>query len=165
MLLALRAFVLVFFMLAPVCAQSIMEKTARDETVSIRSDDTEMRSAVAQAKSELQMFLSLAQAPRRDMKDFAVKVAIPSTSEFLWLADIQRSGDRLLGYVANTPRTVTNLKLGDRLAFKQDDIVDWKYNEGAVMKGNYTGCVLIRKESPEQQELFRKTYGLDCRRP
>lgn len=142
-----------------------MEKAARDETISIRSDDVKLREAYALAKSGLEAFLTLAQAPRSGMSDFAVKVGVPAASEFLWLAPFKPYGDSFVGHVANTPRNIPNLKYGDRLLFKRDDIVDWKYYEGTVMKGNYTGCVLLRRETPEQQELFRKRYGLDCRRP
>jgi uncharacterized protein YegJ (DUF2314 family) len=151
------------FWVTPASAQSIMEKAKRDETISIRSDDANMREAVALAKSGLQTFLTLAQSPRPDMSDFAVKVEVPSAREFLWLAPFKPHGSDFIGQVANTPRNVANLKFGDRLLFKRDDIVDWKYHEGAVMKGNYTGCVLLRRETPAQQELFRQRYGLDCR--
>jgi hypothetical protein len=30
------------------------------------------------------------------------------------------------------------------------------------MKGNYTACVLIRNEPKDQQEAFKKRFGLDC---
>jgi uncharacterized protein YegJ (DUF2314 family) len=151
------------FWLTPASAQSVMEKAASDEPISIRSDDPDLREAYALARSGLQTFLTLAQAPRPDMSDFAVKVGAPSAREFLWLAPFKPHGDGFIGHVANTPRHIANLKLGDRLLFKREDIVDWKYYEGKVMKGNYTGCVLLRQQSREQQELFRRQYGLDCR--
>lgn len=114
------------FWLTPASAQSVMGKAASDEPISIRSDDPDLREAYALARSGLQTFLTLAQAPRPDMSDFAVKVGAPSAREFLWLAPFKPHGDGFIGHVANTPRHIANLKLGDRLLFKREDIVDWK---------------------------------------
>lgn len=160
-----RVIVLIWlaFSPAPASAQSIMEKTASDELITIRSDDPGLREAYALAKNGLQTFLTLAEDPREDMSDFAVKVGIPSAKEFLWIAPFKPHGDGFIGHVANTPRHLANLKLGDRLIFKREDIVDWKYYEGNAMKGNYTGCVLLQQRSRDQQQLFRTQYGLDCR--
>jgi hypothetical protein len=30
------------------------------------------------------------------------------------------------------------------------------------MKGNSTACVLIRSSPKDQQEVFKKRFGLDC---
>jgi len=149
------------FWLTPASAQSAMEQAASDNLISIPSDDPDMREAYALAKSELSTFLALARAPRPDMRDFAVKVG--AAGEFLWLNPFKPHGEGFIGHVANTPRNIPNLKFGDRLLFKREDIVDWQYHEGKVMKGNYTGCVLLRHKTREEQELFRTQYGLDCR--
>ncbi len=54
------------------------------------------------------------------------------------------------------------MKLGQTIAFKQSDIVDWMYMNGRIMKGNYTACALLKSASEREIEEFRERFGLDC---
>lgn len=151
------------FWLTPASAQSITAETSSDEIITIQTDDPDLREAYALARSGLSTFLALARSPHPDMSDFAVKVGVSTAGEFFWLTPFKPRGDGFIGHVANTPRNIVNLKYGDRLLFKREDIVDWKYYEGGVMKGYFTRCVLLRQQTREQQELLKRQHSLNCR--
>jgi uncharacterized protein YegJ (DUF2314 family) len=53
--------------------------------------------------------------------------------------------------------------LGDSITFGENKIVDWHYVDDGKMKGNFTTCVLMRREPKQQAEAFIKQCGLDCR--
>jgi uncharacterized protein YegJ (DUF2314 family) len=62
----------------------------------------------------------------------------------------------------NTPRTAKGMRYGDMLTFVERDIVDWSYLEDDNMKGNYTACALLARETPQHREAFMKEYRLRC---
>ncbi|MDF3811635.1 MULTISPECIES: DUF2314 domain-containing protein [Rhodopseudomonas] len=141
------------------------DKAAGDETARVPNDDPQMAAAVAKARAGLDAFLARADHPAGNQRDFSVKVKVPlgANSELLWLRPFVRDGDGFIGRVVNEPRNVSNLKYGDRLAFKRKDIADWSYTEDGRVVGNYTTCVLIAREPPEQRAAFRAKYGIDCK--
>jgi uncharacterized protein YegJ (DUF2314 family) len=149
---------------APVGAQSLVDKAARDEVARIRNDDPEMAAAIDRARAGLDGFLARADHPAGNQRHFSVKVKVPLgvDAEFLWLRPFVRDGDGFVGRVVNQPRDIANLNYGDRLAFQRNDIADWSYVEDDKVIGNYTACVLIAREPPEQRAAFRAKYGIDC---
>ncbi|WP_244432106.1 YegJ family protein [Rhodopseudomonas sp. B29] len=157
---------LVALVAGPSRAQTLIDKAARDDTAQVANDDPEMKAAIARARAGLDVFLARADDPDADQRDFSVKVKVPlrDHSEFLWLRPFVRDGDRFVGRVVNTPQGIANLKYGDRLAFQRKDIADWFYKQGGRVIGNYTACVLIAREPPEQRAAFRDNYGIDCER-
>jgi uncharacterized protein YegJ (DUF2314 family) len=44
----------------------------------------------------------------------------------------------------------------------EDEIVDWLYQDGSTMRGNFTACVLLRREPRAEAENFMKQIGLRC---
>lgn len=155
---------LVALLAGPSGAQTLIDKAARDDTARVESGDPEMTAAIAKARAGLDVFLARADDPGDNQRDFSVKVKVPlrDHSEFLWLRPFVRDGDHFVGRVVNTPRDIANLKYGDRLAFERKDIADWSYKQNGRVIGNYTACVLIAREPPEQRAAFRDTYGIDC---
>jgi uncharacterized protein YegJ (DUF2314 family) len=149
---------------APSRAQSLIDRAARDEIARVKNGDPEMTAAIARARDGLDGFLARAEHPAGNQRNFSVKVKVPlgAVSEFLWLRPFSRDGERFVGRVVNQPRDIANLKYGDRLAFELKDIADWSYVEDGRMIGNYTACVLIAREPPEQRAAFLAKYGIDC---
>ena len=144
--------------------QTVLEKSKRDETVRIRQDDADMEDAFRKARTTLKEFLALARNPRPTITNYAVKIGIPDRDqrEFFWISRFTQHHGRLVGRIDNTPRLVRNVREGERISFKESEVVDWLYRENGKMFGNYTACALIKKEPPKQAEAFKKGYGLDC---
>jgi uncharacterized protein YegJ (DUF2314 family) len=150
----------------PAGAQSTIEKANRDEVFNIRKGDPEMADAVRRARATLPEFFALAQSPKPSMQGFSVKVGLPygtNSTEYFWIAPFERKGDKFTGQLNNTPRHVANVKRGDPITFGETEIIDWHYVEDGKMKGNFTTCVLMRREPRQQAEAFIKQRGLDCR--
>jgi len=70
--------------------------------------------------------------------------------------------DDIIGRINNTPQFVTSVKAGQRIIFKEKDIVDWLYRENGQMHGNFTACALARREPPTEARAFMLKYGLTC---
>jgi uncharacterized protein YegJ (DUF2314 family) len=145
-------------------AETLIERAERDGIVIVEKDDPEMAAAMRKARESLPKFLKLASAPARTMEGFAVKVAVVDgdESEFFWIAPFERRERDFAGQINNSPQLVKNVKLGQTITFREDEIVDWLYMDRGRMIGNFTACVLLKRESPEEAAEFMKELGLHC---
>ncbi|MGP0091454.1 MAG: DUF2314 domain-containing protein [Xanthobacteraceae bacterium] len=145
-------------------AQTITDKARRDEVVKVPQDDPDMAAAMRNARATLPNFLALARAPGPSMTGFSVKVAVSDggLTEYFWVIQFESKDGQYSGRVNNRPRTVHNVAFGQVITFPESDIVDWIYLDGKKMKGGYTTCALVKRESREQANAFAKQYGLDC---
>ncbi len=162
-LLLLTGFVL--FGTAGAQAQNVLDKARRDEVVSVPEGDADMAEAFRKARATLPEFFALAQNPKPSMSGFSIKVGVPADSgnhEFFWIRPFERNGDQFSGQLRNTPRDVKALKIGDTIQFKEAEIVDWTYRDNGKMKGNFTACALLKRDTKANAEAFMKQYGFDC---
>lgn len=143
---------------------SVLEKSKRDEIARVADSDADMKAAFRRARATLKEFLALARSPRPTITSYAVKIGIPDRDEmeYFWISQFTQTNGRIVGRLANTPRIVRNVREGERISFKETDIVDWLYRENGKMVGNFTACALIKKETPQQAEAFKREYGLNC---
>jgi uncharacterized protein YegJ (DUF2314 family) len=146
-------------------AQTILEKTERDEIIRVPKDDPPMAAAMRKARASLPEFFALAKQPKPSMTHFAIKVAIPHDNdghEYFWVGAFENKGDHYTGQLRNTPRLVKGLKLGATIRFQDNAIVDWTYIGDGETKGNFTACALLLRETKEAAEAFMKRYRLNC---
>lgn len=147
-------------------AQGALERSKRDEVVVMSDDDPAMRTAFAKARAGLDGFLALLDKPAPDTRLYSVKIAIRdgNVNEFFWLTDLTRNGDRFLGRLNNTPRSVKTVHEGQMLTFSREEIRDWMYVDDARqrMVGNFTLCALLTKESPKSAADMKRATGLVC---
>jgi uncharacterized protein YegJ (DUF2314 family) len=108
--------------------------------------------------------LALADTPRRGTDAFAVKVAIHENrkTEYFWISDFTRRDRAFSGRIDNIPRLVKRLRQDDVITFAESEIVDWMYRENSSLKGNYTGCALLKQEKKRDAEAFKRRVGLTC---
>jgi uncharacterized protein YegJ (DUF2314 family) len=146
-LLVLMVCLSVFLFAKTASAQNSTE-TERADLGIIPIDDPGMAEAIRQARKTLPKFLALAEAPRSTITRLAVKLGVGAKDgkEYFWITSFQRKGRIFVGVLANDLETVKTIKRGERLTFKKGDIVDWLYREHGEMKGNYTGCALIKRK-------------------
>jgi uncharacterized protein YegJ (DUF2314 family) len=149
---------------APLAAQTVLEKAARDETATVADTDPAMAAAMRKAQSTLADFLKVAAAPKPGTQGFSLKVAVREGErvEYFWITPFTNNGIRFSGEINNTPRVVHSVKLGQTITFAQSDIVDWLYIENGMMRGNYTACALLKSAPKNEAEEFKKTFGLNC---
>jgi len=60
------------------------------------------------------------------------------------------------------PRLVKKVKVGQTIRFREDEIVDWLYQQDGKMIGNFTACTLLKREPPKEAAAFMKQVGLRC---
>src|SRR5262245_10900165 len=146
-------------------ADTLLDRAKRDDIARVARDDPDMAAAMRKAREWLPDFLALTRASRHSITHFAVKVGIPSgddNKEFFWISPFEQRGEKFVGRINNTPRMAKTVKLGQVIEFSEDEIVDWLYQEGDRMHGNFTACALLKREPPEQAEALKKHYGLSC---
>jgi uncharacterized protein YegJ (DUF2314 family) len=159
------AVVLVALSLTPaIGAETAVDRAKRDEIASVPKGDPDMEAAFRQARETLNTFLGLARAPRSTITSMAVKVAVHDggDTEYFWISPFTEQDGRFVGKINNTPRSVHNVKLGQTIAFKQNDVVDWLYRENGKMFGNFTACALLKHVPSSEMEAFKREYGLNC---
>jgi uncharacterized protein YegJ (DUF2314 family) len=151
---------------AAAVAQGALERSRRDEVVTMSDDDPAMRAAFAKARAGLDGFLAQLDKPPPGTSLYAVKIGIRDgeKTEYFWLTELTRSGDRLFGRLNNTPRSVKTVHEGQALTFSRDEIRDWMYiDDGRQrMVGNFTLCALLTKESPKSAADMKRATGLVC---
>ena len=142
---------------------SIVRKTERDEIVFLAFNDATMTAAVRSAREALPGFLALAKRPGPTMEGFAVKIAILAYDgpEYFWIQPFAHVDGRFIGQINNTPRSVVNLKMGDTVAFTEDEIMDWMYMDAGTMMGNYSARAILKSALPQDREVFKRWFGLD----
>jgi uncharacterized protein YegJ (DUF2314 family) len=148
----------------PSGGQSLLDKAERDEVVLVARTDPTMAAAMRKAQVSLAEFLALARSPRPGTEGFAVKVAIRQgdDAEYFWIHPFEHKDGRFSGQLNNTPRSVRKVKMGDKIAFTEQEIVDWIYMDNGRMQGNYTACALLKNASHQEKEAFRRRFGHDC---
>ena len=129
----------------------------------LEPDDAILAEAIQYARDALPGFLALARRPAHTMKGFSVKVAVRAhgKAEFLWIHPFAQVGEHFIGQIANTWRPKKGMKIGDTIAFTQDDIVDWMYVDEGIVKGNYSARALLRFASMRDRAALNWWFGPD----
>jgi len=135
-----------------------------DRTIVVRQDDAAMEEAKRKGRATLAEFLALARAPRPSQSNFAVKIGIGPKGrlEFVWVRPFERRDNGYVGRLRNDVQSGAKLKYGDVVAFEESDIVDWSYRDGDVTRGNFTGCVALRRLPKAEALSIQKQNALDC---
>lgn len=108
--------------------------------VYLAADDPGMNAAIANAKATSDQFLSALRHPQPTFHDFSLKkpYKVKGGTEHLWIAQIVEVDAHLEGMVANEPVHTRDVKLGDEVKLRIDEISDWKYVDGKKLVGGYT---------------------------
>jgi uncharacterized protein YegJ (DUF2314 family) len=147
-------------------AQSPVERAQKDQITLVPKEDPAMLAAFDKARASLDGFLAVLKAPAPNTDSYAVKVALKEggTTEYFWINNLAREGERFSGTVNNTPYLVKRVKKGDTIRFARGEIYDWTYVDRANRRtiGNFTACALLTHEKPDAAADFKRHYGLQC---
>lgn len=139
---------------------------ARDtnEVVLVGTTDPDMVAAIRHARSTLSDFLVLASAPRPGTDGYKLKVMIRDGDavEHFWVSPFRVEAQAFAGVLANEPRLVKNVRGGQIVRFKRDEISDWGYVQNGRQVGSFTVCAMFKKVPAEQADYYRKNHGFDC---
>ena len=149
---------------SPVLAETVSEKAANDDTLSAPAGDPEMEAAFAKARQTWPQFLRAFEAGDGKARNFSVKLKVVDGTqvEYFWTSNLRQAGDAFDADLNNEPESVKNVKFGQTMHFRDNEIYDWMYFADGKMVGNFTLCVLLKHEPADEAESFKKSYGLTC---
>ncbi len=108
--------------------------------------------AVTQARASLPLFWQRMMENPGGPGDYSLKVVFPSPGgaiEDIWLTDIKRDGDHVVGRLNYDPEGMPNLHRGQTVPVNQANIIDWSFKEGRKRYGEFTTRALA-KAHPEE---------------
>lgn len=122
-----------------------------------------MDAAILKARAQIDVFVHALEAPSSEPKYFSVKKRFTytndghTTTEDIWLAKVVYSDGVFVGYVANEPVYVKDIKVGDKATVAKAEAMDWMIIENGRLIGGYTIRVL-RDLMPEKERAeFEKS--------
>lgn len=147
-------------------AQSVLERSLKDELLFMDDEEPDMRRAFRRARDTLDDFLQKAGSPAPGTVHYAVKVGVRegARTEYFWIGPFVQERDGFSGRLDNTPQMVKSVREGQTYRFPKSHIVDWMYFDRTErrMHGNYTLCALLTKEPPAEAAKARTRFGLSC---
>lgn len=154
------------FALTPAHAETVQQKANRDGVFNITRGDPQMNAAFAEAQRTLDQFLDALQAQRPGTRGFLVKIPVSDGDkrEYFWVNELTRKGNQFSGKINNRPEVVQNIQFGQLITFPRSRIRDWMYVDNGKMLGNFTTCVLLGREDPQQAQELKDQMGLTCER-
>lgn len=140
------------------------DKPAPPQAVLVPSQDAEMNAATAKARATLDEFLAIAKAPPPGTDQFKLKVMLRDGDkvEHVWVTPFRAAGDGFEGVLANEPRLVWTVRMGQNLRFTREQITDWGYVRDGVQVGSFTVCVLLHRMPQDQAEQIRQAHHFTC---
>jgi uncharacterized protein YegJ (DUF2314 family) len=139
------------------------EKSKPAEVVGVKNADPKMGAAIAKARATLPSFRAVLASPPAGAEKFSVKVGFVDDSserEHIWLGDVKLTETHVSGALNNEPVNVSRLQLGQHVTAPLEDISDWMYVEGGVLRGGFTLRVLLDKMSPEERTKMLGELGV-----
>jgi uncharacterized protein YegJ (DUF2314 family) len=120
-----------------------------DGIETFESGDPQMEAAISAARDSIEVFLKAFSRPRPGQQSFLLKVAFEhgENREHIWMADLDLSGPRLRGVVANEPSP----RFKQVAEFAPAQITDWMYVENGRLMGGFTTRVIRARLSPQER--------------
>ena len=137
----------------------------------VSSDEDYMQCAFEQARESFKYFWRELYWERRriaPMLDYAmVKICFldvingEEVGEHMWVSDVEFDGETIYGTLVNEPDSVQNVKLGDQISAKIDEMSDWLFSiDGRAYGGFSVQAMRSRMQKAELKE-HDKAWGLD----
>jgi uncharacterized protein YegJ (DUF2314 family) len=139
-----------------------IERKGEPTVYGVQDSDVEMNEAIEKANQTLDNFKRALKSNNKDFKYFALKVRFitPQGGEHIWLSSISLKNKKYIGVVDNLPESTTEVKIGDTIQIKTDDISDWMYVDGNKLHGGYTLRVLRNRMTDAERKKFDKNNNI-----
>jgi uncharacterized protein YegJ (DUF2314 family) len=73
-----------------------------------------------------------------------------------------KAGHRHSGRPKGDPEFVRNVVDGQKIGVDRGEIADWGYFENGELRGNFTTCVLLWREDPQEVKELEARVHLTC---
>jgi uncharacterized protein YegJ (DUF2314 family) len=126
---------------------------ADDQTIGVADDDREMNAAISEARRTITDFFDAFANPKKNQTSFLLKVVFVSGDqvEHIWLADLEFSGPKPKGVIANEPQ-IRGFRFKQTVEFDPAPATDWMYVDNGTLVGGYTTRVLRNRLPPEERK-------------
>ncbi len=110
----------------------------------------------------LDKFNEALKSGKPDFEYFALKTRFntPNGGEHIWVSNIILKEGKYFGVIDNLPESTTDVKLGDTIQIKNDNITDWMYIDNQKLRGGYTLRVLRNRMTETERKQFDADSGL-----
>lgn len=134
---------------------------AEPRILSFEDDDSEMNSAMADARLDVKQFKEALAHRNPSRSHFSIKVGFQDQhgNEYIWLNDVRCQDGVFFGTVGNVPQTVTTVRFGLPVTVPQERIADWMYIEDRRLVGGYTMRVMRSRLSDQERAEFDANIG------
>jgi uncharacterized protein YegJ (DUF2314 family) len=145
--------------------QTGSDKLGLDTTTDIYAvtgEDTAMNSAINKALNTLNEFDNALISKKSSLTNFAIKKRFKTPDgggEHMWIAGIKLLNNSYHGFINNDADKTTEVKYGDSVIVRKDEITDWMYLENNVLRGGYTIRAIRDKMSPGDRIKMDQEMG------
>jgi uncharacterized protein YegJ (DUF2314 family) len=129
---------------------------------SVTSEDSSMNSAIDKAKKTIGEFDKGLESNNSLYTDFAIKKRYKTPDdggEHMWITVIGFEDGKYKGIVNNDAEKTTEVKYGDTVIVRKDEITDWMFLANNVLKGGYTIRVIRDQMSKNDRMKMDKELG------
>jgi uncharacterized protein YegJ (DUF2314 family) len=135
-----------------------------DPIYQVPQNDPEMAAAILQAQKTLPEFIDHLKNPLPKQNFASLKARFPyddlGNYEDIWIGNLAYDGEVFTGTIGNDPAFVTNLKFGDKVTIKPQDVSDWMIVQDGKLVGGYTILVVRSRLKPEERPAFDQGFGI-----
>jgi len=163
-------FVIISFCFCAACNQKPSKTSNTPElgldtvanTFAVTAEDSAMNIAIDKAKNTMEDFDKALRSNNPKYSDFAIKKRYKTDDgggEHMWISEISISNGTYKGIVNNDAEITKEVKYGDTVFVKKDEITDWMYIDEGILRGGYTIKVIRNQMTKEQQIEREKESG------
>ena len=120
----------------------------------LQQHDPVVASAEQKAAETLPIFWAKFDGMADGVDHYLVKVALVAGGggrEMLWAVPLKHTADGVQVRLANEPAYLAGLKLGSVIEVSPNEIVDWSYQKGGKLYGNFVTRVTMDRAAPEER--------------
>lgn len=139
-----------------------IERESQPDIYGVLGTDAEINKSIKTANKTLDKFNEALKSGNPDFEYFALKTRFntPNGGEHIWVSNIILKDSKYFGVIDNLPESTTDVKLGDTIQIKNDNISDWMYIDNQKLRGGYTLRVLRNRMSETERKQFDADSGL-----
>ena len=138
-----------------------VEREGKGDVIRFNESDEEMNAAIRLAKANMKDFVKAFEAPKPNQSGFSVKYPFKQgeITEHMWVVDLTKDGDSLIGTLNNDPLDLTNYAYGQDVKIPISELSDWFYVENGVLVGGYTLKLMVKDYPPAKLRELEKELG------
>lgn len=132
------------------------------DTYTVTPEDPSFNSAITKARQTIDEFDKAITSGNSSYTDFAVKkrfLTPDDGGEHMWVAGIILVNGTYKGFVNNDAENTLEVKYGDTVIVRKDEITDWMYLDSNVLRGGYTIRAVRNKLSKDERIKMDNELG------